>query len=208
MNKKNIHKNSLALVMLLTLLNSAVCSATAPAKYITDCMDCHGKEGFSPEPDMPTIAGASAAFIEATLFAYKDDIRPAVTSKYRFGDTNKPATDMKKVVEALTDQQLSEVANFFANKPFIAAKQAFDQTLVATGKAIHDNKCKRCHNKGGRDPDDDSGILAGQHSLYLQQSVQHYLDGSREMDRKMRQVSEQLTAADWEALIAYYASQQ
>lgn len=208
MNQKKMNKKALALLMFLPLVSSVFCSASTPAKYITDCMDCHGKEGFNPEVDMPTIAGASSAYIEATLFAYKDDIRPAVTSSYRFGDTSKPATDMKKIVDGLTDSQIAEIANFYAKKPFITAKQAFDQALVAKGKSVHESKCKRCHNDGGSDPDDDSGILAGQHSFYLQQSIKHYLDGSREMDKKMRQMTEQLKAGDWDALIAYYASQQ
>jgi cytochrome subunit of sulfide dehydrogenase len=201
-------KLTTSLLVVLISTGYFACAFAEPAQYITDCMNCHGKDGVSNEADMPTIAGASAAFIESTLFAYKDNIRPAIESHYRMGDIRKAPTDMKKIVANLSDEQISEIANFYAKKPFVAAKQAFNSALVADGLKVHELKCQKCHNQGGSDPDDDSGILAGQHSQYLRQSMKHYLDGSREMDKKMKQKTDQLKDGEWQALIAYYASQQ
>ncbi len=191
-----------------TLLSFNTLAFTDTTEIVNTCINCHGKDGISTEPDIPTIAGASAAFIEYSLFAFIDDARPAQESKYRLGDTSKPPTNMKKVVEQLTDEQISEIANYFAQKPFKAAKQEFNQALVSEGKKVHEQMCQRCHNAGGSDPDDDSGILAGQHTLYLENSIKNYLNGSREMGRKMKQKMEQLNKNDYQALLAYYASQQ
>ncbi|GLX79497.1 cytochrome c biogenesis protein CcmH [Thalassotalea insulae] len=204
MKNKSIFK----VLACLAIMSFNSVAFTDTAEIINDCMDCHGNNGISTEPDMPTIAGASATFIESALFAYKDNVRPAQQSKYRFGDISKAPTDMKKIVDQLSAQQISDIATFFAQKPFKAAKQGFNQALVSDGKKVHEIKCQRCHNSGGSDPDDDSGILAGQHSLYLENSMKDYQDGSREMDKKMQQKIDQLNSDEWQALLAYYASQQ
>lgn len=176
--------------------------------FINDCMDCHGEDGVSIESDVPTIAGASSAFIEASLFAYKDDIRPAIKSKYRKGDTERPETDMKTIVDELSDKQITELSEYFSAKPFVAAKQKFDPTMVNIGKKIHARKCQKCHEDGGSNAEDDSGILAGQWTPYLQESMNYYRDNSREMDKKMKKKIDKLSEKEWFALLAYYASQQ
>jgi len=176
--------------------------------FIQECMDCHGSEGVSTESDIPTIAGASALFIEDTLIAYKEDLRPAIESKYRAGNTERTATDMKKIVELLSEEQLSEVADYFSKKPFVAAKQPFDAVFAKIGKKIHEKKCQKCHEDGGSSSEDDAGILAGQWTPYLKESMKHFLDASRETDKKMKKKIDKLSDKEWQALLDYYASQQ
>jgi len=194
-------------LFLIALMFTNYASSDTP-DYIVACADCHGKNGISNEPSVPTIAGASAPFLEFSLFAYKDNQRPAVESKYFSGDLKRPATDMKKIVEPLSDAQITKIAEYFANQPFKAAQQTYNSSLVEIGSQVHNRKCKKCHEDGGSNPDDDSGILAGQWSLYLNQSMQHYRDGSREMDKKMKQKIDEMSEQEWEALVAFYASQQ
>jgi len=177
-------------------------------KIINDCEDCHGKNGISVESDVPTIAGASAAFMEATLFTYKDDTRPIIESKYRAGDTSRASTDMKKIADQLTDQQISDLSEHYASLPFVPAKQPFDAALVDTGKKVHERKCRKCHEDGGSSAEDDAGILAGQWTPYLQESMKHFRDGSRETDKKMKKLIDKLSEKEWLALLAFYASQQ
>jgi len=194
--------------LLLTMLLLSFTVYASTPDFIKSCMDCHGKNGVSVESDVPTIAGASAAFIEASLFAYKDDIRPAVESKYRSGDTERAATDMKTVTEQLSDEQILQSAKYFSSKFFITAKQDFDARLATIGKRIHSKKCQKCHEDGGTSAEDDSGILAGQWTPYLKESMKHFRDGSRQTDKKMKKKVDKLGDKEWQALLAYYASQQ
>ena len=176
--------------------------------FIRDCMDCHGKNGVSPENDVPIIAGLSAAYHKASLYAYRNKQRPAIATKYRAGDITRDSTNMKTIADTLTDQQITYISLYFAAQRFIPAKQNFNPLLVAQGERIHQSQCRRCHKQGGSRASDDTGLLAGQWSRYLQETMIFYLNGSREIEKKMKIKLDKLSDSDWQALVAYYASQQ
>jgi len=148
-------------VLIFTFLFNTSLSLAENTPDVEGCLDCHGSKGVSENDEIPTIAGASAYFIEMSLFAYKDDVRPTVKSKFFYGDTSRPQTDMKTIIEKLSEQEISNIANYFAKQKFVPAKQDFNKELVALGQKIHQNKCDKCHADGGSSADDDSGILAG-----------------------------------------------
>ena len=177
-------------------------------EYITSCADCHGKNGLSTESDIPIIAGASAVFLAESLQAYKEKIRIAVETKYRHGDTARPATDMQKLSKDLTEEQIEEIAGHFAALPFVPAKQEFDAALADKGAKTHKTRCKKCHEDGGSSVDDDSGILAGQWTPYLREALKLYRSGERTMQKKMKVKVDKLKDEQVEALLNYYASQQ
>jgi len=195
------------LAVLFVLCSPLVIAGEAP-EFMNQCFDCHGAKGVSEHSEVPTIAGASAYFIESSLFAYKDDIRPAVKSKFFYGDTARAETDMKAIVGKLSEDQIKEAAAYFAKQKFVPAKQAFDKDLAAAGKKVHSIRCEKCHGDEGTSVDDDSGILAGQWTPYLKLSMEHFKAGTREMDKKMKQKVDKLSDVQWQALLAYYASQQ
>lgn len=177
-------------------------------EFMNQCFDCHGAKGISEHSEVPTIAGASAYFIESSLFAYKDDVRPAVKSKFYYGDTKRAETDMKTIVNKLTEDQIKQAAAYLEKQTFVPAKQPFSEQLAAAGKKVHSVRCEKCHGDGGSSIDDDSGILAGQWTPYLKASMEHFKSGTREMDKKMKQKVDDLSDIQWQALLAYYASQQ
>jgi len=210
----------ISLVSSIILICSGAANASTP-DFISECMDCHGLKGVSLESDMPTIAGISATFIEETFAAYKystiennyantnkTDMRNTVESKYRLGDTSRPATDMKKIANKLTEEQVIEAAEYFSKLPFVAAKQDFDADLAKKGEKIHIRKCEKCHENGGSGAEEDAAILAGQWMPYLRSVFTHILDESRDVDMEMVKKVEKLSDEEWEALLNYYASQQ
>ncbi len=188
-------------------ISSSFTMASTP-DYILECMDCHGKDGISQDSDVPSIAGFSAVFIEETFAAYHYDMRNAVKSKYRYGDTSRKPTDMKKIAEKLNEEQILKAAKFFSSLPFVAAKQDFNAELVMVGKKLHEDQCEKCHSNGGTSPEEDAAILAGQWTSYLRGAVKHIKNESRDVDFNMSRKVEELTNNDWEALLSYYASQQ
>ncbi|MCH8072367.1 MAG: cytochrome c-553 [Proteobacteria bacterium] len=176
---------------------------------IEQCNGCHGEDGVSTESDMPSIAGVSAFIIEEYMFEYRDGARPCRESKYRSGDTARPATDMCVVAKELSEDEIPKIAEFYGSREFIAAAQEFDVEKAAVGAKIHRRDCEKCHSDGGSYADDDAGILAGQWMPYLEQVFVDYAAGERGMlDDKMKEKIDGIDADSISALIHYYASMQ
>lgn len=192
----------------LMIFLPSISFATELPELITSCADCHGENGVSTESDIPTIAGASDIFLMETLQAYKTKTRIAIESKYRAGDTTRAATDMQQLVKDMTDEQIDKIAEHFAGLEFVPAKQEFDPVLAEKGAKIHAMRCKKCHEDGGSSVDDDSGILAGQWTPYLRESLKLYRAGERAMQEKMKVKVDKLKDEQVEALLHFYASQQ
>lgn len=190
-----------------TLLFSQVAHGDI-ASIVESCDGCHGAGGVSLWRDMPTIAGIDAFVHADALLVYRDDARPCAVSKFRQGNTDRPATDMCAVAKKLSDSEIQAVADYYAALPFVPAKQAYDEKLAAAGKKIHDRQCSRCHSAGGSDPADEASILAGQWMGYMESTFAEYASGERDQPRKMKDVMDALTAEDVQALLHYYASQQ
>jgi len=197
-------KISLGILLILSL---NFITAEVP-DFIKSCADCHGENGVSQHSDIPTIAGASEIFIFDTMVAYKAGERVAIESKYRHGDLTRPETDMKKIANELEEDQIQAIAEYFSAKPFVAAKQEFNTELASKGEKVHQSRCRKCHEDGGSSPDDDSGILAGQWTPYLKESMKLYRNGERAMEDKMKKNIDKLSDQQVEALLNYYASQQ
>ncbi len=176
---------------------------------IDQCNSCHGEDGVSTESDVPTIAGASAFVLEEYMFQYLEDSRPCRESKYRSGDTERPATDMCAIAKDLGEDEIPEIAEYYSGKEFVAAKQEFDAAKAAIGKKVHRRECEKCHSDGGSYADDDAGLLAGQWMPYLEQVFADYAAGDRDMmEKKMKTKMDGLDAESIDALVHYYASMQ
>ena len=176
---------------------------------VEQCDSCHGEDGVSTESDIPTIAGASAFVIEEYMFQYLEDARPCRESKYRSGDTERPATDMCAIAKELGEDEFLEIAEYYAGKEFVAATQEFDAAKAEVGRKVHRKDCEKCHSDGGSYADDDAGILAGQWIPYLEQVFADYESGERDMmEDKMKDKMDALDAASIDALVHYYASMQ
>lgn len=178
-------------------------------QHIDQCDGCHGTDGVSTDGDVPTIAGVSSFVLEEYMFQYADDARPCRESEFRHGDTSRPATDMCAAAKELSEDEISELAEYYDGKDFVAAKQEFDAAKAAEGESIHKRDCEKCHSDGGSYKGDDAGRLAGQWMPYLEQAFADYASGEREMmEDKMKEKVDALDAASISALLHYYASLQ
>lgn len=190
-----------------TVLFSAAGYADTDA-IMEGCNDCHGDNGVSQWGEVPTIAGIDAFTHADALYIYRDEDRPCTESKYRQGDTSRPATTMCAVAAELSDEQIEAVAQAYADLPFVPAKQDFDAALAKAGAAIHEESCDRCHSEGGANVDDEASILAGQWMPYLEKTFADYASGARDQDKAMKDKMDALSADDVKALLHFYASQQ
>ncbi len=174
-------------------------TASAGPRNIEICAACHGVDGSGVGYSyVPIIAGTPAPHLEEALFAYKDGARECVGVPV-----------MCEAIEPLTDEDIVEMAVYYAAMPRLSSKEDYDERLAAVGKILHDEMCAQCHVP----PTDENvehalGIpLHGQKSSYLRLALGAYLAGEREtlvpiMADKLRL----LDPDKIDALLHYYAS--
>jgi sulfide dehydrogenase cytochrome subunit len=203
------HSNKLALISgaLALGLGSATAVADAPAlmsgasaRMLSEtCAGCHGTDGASAGPAIPTIGGMNGEYFVELMKGYKND------EVY--------GTIMNRIAKGYSDEEIALMGTFFAGQNFVAAKQKFDDGMVKDGLKFHDKYCEKCHSEGGKTLEDEEYyILAGQWTPYLRNAMGDFMDGRREMPRKMKKKLEKMLEKEGDeglnALFAYYASQQ
>lgn len=172
----------------------------ASARMLAEtCAGCHGTDGASVGPASPTIGGMNAEYFVEIMEGFRDD------SIY--------STVMGRIAKGYSDEELSAMADFFAGKPYVPAKQEFDAKLADKGKKLHDKYCEKCHSEGGKVVEDDEYyILAGQWTPYLENAMSDFREDRREMPKKMRSKLDNLLEREQEAglaaLFAFYASEK
>lgn len=191
----------------LFLLIAASSHAADTETLITDCNDCHGQDGLSTDSDIPIIAGQAYVVLEDALNAYAAKERICIESKYRHGNTERPATTMCDVAANLGAEEIEALSEHYESLPFKGVVQDFDAALAKTGAKIHQRNCDKCHSEGGSLADDEAGLLAGQWTEYLRASIEDYQSGDRPMTKKMAEKMRRMSTEDFEALLHFYASQ-
>jgi len=211
LNMKKIVIRLTSTVALGAMLSGLVVFETSAAdigELTRACADCHGKDGASTESDIPIIGGISEQYVLDSMAVYKEKERPCAETEYRTGENKGSKTDMCKIADDLSDEEIEELAKFFAGKEFVTVKQTTDPEKAALGAKLHETGCEKCHEDGGRSTEDDAGILAGQWMPYLEQSFKDFISGDRAQPKKMKPKMEKLDATDIENLIHYYGSLQ
>ena len=170
-------------------------SGRSPAMLANTCAGCHGTNGASAGDIMPIIGGMSKEYLQLVLAEYKSGERDS--------------TIMGRIAKGYSNNELKAIASFFANQPWVSAPVKTDAKLVAVGKKIHDDKCKTCHEDGGRVQEDDAPRIAGQWPDY----ALHYLHwckskGKRCEPRKMGKRVMKLSDEELNAMAQYYASEK
>lgn len=172
------------------------------------CTGCHGKDGVSTDPEIPIIAGNSIEYMVSAMTDFKKKERPCTPTAIRTGDKKGTKTDMCQNLKDLSDADIKQVAQYFAGKKFVSAKQKFDATLVKQGNAIFSKECAKCHAGDNGQPSDDVGRLAGQWMPYLRAQYRDFTTGKRVIPKKMKPKIEAISKEDYEAMLNYWASVQ
>lgn len=206
MKQKNTGYTILACSALFGFSVVTSVAAADAGKLTESCVGCHGKGGASTEATIPNIGGYSAEYMTGALKLYKSKERPCPEIKIPEGAKKGSKSDMCQAVKDLSDHDIHEMAEYFAEQKFVRTPQKFDPVLAKKGKQIHDTSCEKCHSEGGALASDDAGILAGQKMAYLEEQTHFFLEGKRPISKKMKPKLEQVDKAGIEALINYYGS--
>jgi cytochrome subunit of sulfide dehydrogenase len=173
---------------------SAATHAAPPtaAMLSNACAGCHGTQGASAGPSMPSLAGQSKEVI--------------VESMKKFKSGERPSTVMGRLAKGYSDADFEAMGDFFAKQKPHYAEQTLDAAKVAKGKALHNKHCKRCHLEGGKEGEDGASIVAGQWLTYLQIQMSDYTSGKRKMSEKMEEKLKPLSKDELDAINHFYAS--
>ncbi len=161
-----------------------------------NCFSCHGSQGASTGPATPTISGMSKSYLNKVLTDYQTGARYS--------------TVMARVVKGFSADELSRLAEYFSQQPYVASNQTTDANLVSRGQALHEQYCASCHTGAGRDANLTGARLAGQWQPYLHSTLQDYVKGRSQATAGMSDQVKALYNAQGDdgvaALAAFYAS--
>ena len=158
------------------------------------CAACHGPAGQSALPGMPSLAAQPETFLTLQLILMREGLRDV------------PA--MAPFVKGLSDQEVADLAAYFARAPLVREIGARDEGLFGRGAQLSKGmRCGSCHladylgqNQMPR--------LAGQREDYLFESMKAYRDNRRTgTDTSMSGVLYGVSDADLRALAHYLARQ-
>lgn len=157
------------------------------------CTACHGADGNSPTPVVPSIAGQPKQFI--------------VTALYMFREGRRANAVMAPFAEKLSNADLNDLAAWYSAQKLAAPAKKPVPDNVAAGKAITEkNNCVACHTATlvGQQH---IPRLAGQHYDYLLDQLKQFKASTRgDFDGTMTSAAQALTSADIEVLAQYLST--
>lgn len=130
------------------------------------CQACHGVQGVSENPDIPSLAGQQDKYLQWQLVFFRSGRRANEI--------------MGPMAADLTDEDVRNLGAYFASLP--AGKppaQDIDPALRQAGQALAEqHRCAACHTDsfGGKQA---APAIAHQHQAYLIKALTDYRSGAR-----------------------------
>jgi cytochrome c553 len=198
-----MHALSLAAIAVCALAATAQAQdATAPAaagapdlhrgKQLSyTCLGCHGIDGYKnayPDYSVPELEGQHPDYLAAALRGYREGDRSHIT--------------MHSQASTLSDQDISDIAAYFAGTPLPSSGKPPEGTVPQAGAL-----CVSCHGQNGVAIAPIYPSLAGQHEDYLVRAIQEYQNGGRK-NPIMKQMAANLKDEDIRAIAHYFSLQR
>lgn len=165
------------------------------------CQECHGKDGISHDGKIPNHAGQHAAYLVKQLLAF------------RGGERRHDI--MNRMAEALSDQDIADIAAYFAGQPSMRSEGGA-VTPVALAlfnqgdKARGIEPCAKCHGDRGQGKIEPAVVyprIGGQRRVYLRGQLAAWKLGDRSNSPQgvMNDTARHLTDDEIDALADYIA---
>lgn len=182
----------------LVIAAALVCLAgPARTQSITEqlapCLACHGENGTSSTPEVPSLGAQPAYFLLIQLFMFRERLRPI-----------EPMTSMLKGV---SDDDLRRMADALAKlpPPKPEASPADPERVRRAEELVAQHRCNFCHN-GNYEGQENVPRIAGQREDYLIKALRGYKDNTRRgYDAQMADVVEPLTDAEFADFVHFLA---
>ncbi len=160
------------------------------AKIAASCNGCHGDNGNSRKPGVPSLTGLHEKYLVAVIKAYQQGTRPHDL--------------MRKLVSHFSDTDIEKVSFYYAmHEP--GKRQNTAKGDSAAGQRLSES-CAMCHGEGGISTAPFPPSLAGQDARYFIHATRAYASGAYKND-KMQAPAQALSETDIRDLAAYYSAQ-
>jgi cytochrome c553 len=158
------------------------------------CVACHGIDGNSTNPTVPTLAGQVGTYLHWQLLLYRDRRRVD--------------PQMAPIAAALSEADMADLAAFFAAQRSTAAAPApVDPTRTDSGRRLAETyHCNDCHGRdfGGREY---APRLRGLSREYVLAQMRGFKARTRgDLDGAMTQAAQPVADTDLEPLADYIGS--
>jgi cytochrome c553 len=173
------------IIAALLLASIAVSMALAQTvqERLPTCLACHGENGQSHSPDVPSLGAQQSFYVTVQLLMFREHMR-----------VGEPMTYMAK---GLSDDDLRQFAEIIAKlPPPRPADGPVDTARVERARAlVAQNRCNICHTATFAGQDNVPNI-ANQREDYLIQALRGYKDNSRHgYDATMAEVMQPISDA-------------
>jgi cytochrome c553 len=139
---------------------------------------------------VPSLIGLQPKYLVETMQSFKRGDRPI----------DEKNQDMKKALDALSDQDLGRIALYYALQTQARTPNGGGAPIAKETLA----PCVKCHGEDGIGDSPITPSLAGQDQAYMVSALRAYKDGSRD-DDTMSPRAKKLDDVAMNALSAYYA---
>jgi cytochrome c553 len=144
------------------LLAALLFSAPVAAALTERCAPCHGPDGNSTTPGIPSIAAQPKVFIENLLVLVREGLRGG--------------EEMKQIMKGTSDRDIAALAAHYSKLPARSQPGAVDATLFQRGQELAaKNRCGVCHLPDFRGREQ-IPRLAGQREEFLFEIMRRFRD--------------------------------
>lgn len=181
-----------AAVLAFSLQFSPVCFAALEEGRLKSqvCAACHGVDGNSLSPNIPSLAAQPKQFIVTALYMYREGKRKNEV--------------MSVFAEKLTNADLNDLAQYYSSQKLTQPVELSDTAVLEKGREItQKNNCVACHTASlvGQQH---IPRLAGQHQPYLLEQLKLFKAAQRgDFDGTMTSAAQGLLSEELEVLSQY-----
>ena len=159
------------------------------------CVGCHGAAGIASAEEIPSIAGQNEAYLYESLKNFKEG--------------NRPSPQMRGIARELGDDEMRQLAHYFAHQPYVRSVQPADPARTARGKEVYVRLCQLCHLDDGKSTTyADYPLLAGQSLPYMLKEIKLILDKRRRVEIIKHEMLELVSRPQIEDAIHFFAGQR
>ena len=186
-----------ATVVLATALCLAMPTAAADLETIRKkaelCVACHGVDGNSANPAIPTLAGQPKQFITTQLVMFREG--------------NRKNAQMSPFSVNMTNAEINDYGTWFSAQKRVSAGHVMPAEKAAAARRLTEQyNCTQCHGPALLGLQHIPG-LAGQQPEYLKMQLLGFKAMTRfDMDGNMTSAAQPLTPADIDLISEYLAS--
>jgi len=157
----------LSSAVLLAFFGATILAASAQSveERLPTCLACHGENGQSQTPEVPSLGGQPEYYLTIQLYMFREKLRVVEI--------------MNEMTKGLSDDDLRKMAGVIAKLPAPSSAGGADPDRAQRALALaQQNRCNFCHQPKFTG-DQNVPRIAGQREDYLVKTLREYKSNTR-----------------------------